>query len=119
MDIILLMTTEAGRLEVLLIENAFVTSSALRLYVFATQRKSCITIVIEDNAFPIPRRVTVIAFGAETPLMAFLVIVTPMARVTGGFQFFFIEEPLMTGHAFGEAVFAAQGEVSALIVVKK
>jgi hypothetical protein len=107
MNIILFVTTEAGGLEVLLIERALVTSCAFRLHVFAPQREFCITIVVEDDAFPIPFRVAVATFGAKAPLMAFLVIVGLMTGVTFCLQFFFIEHSLMASGTFGEAMFSA------------
>lgn len=119
MHIILCVTTEARRLEILVIEGTFVASGAFRLHVFATQREFCIPVVVEDDALPILCRVTAITFGAKAPLMAFLVVIDFMTCVTVRFQFFFIEPSLMASRAFGKAVFSAQRKISALIVVKK
>lgn len=119
MGIILFVTTEAGGLEVLLIESTFVTSCAFRLRVFAPQREFCITIMVEDDAFPIASRVAIFTLGAKAPLMAFFVIVSLMTGVTVRLQFFVIEHPLMASGTFGEAMFSAQREVSAFVMVKK
>ena len=70
MDIILFVTTEASGFEILVIEGTFVTSSAFRLHVFTPQREFCITVVVEDDAFPIASRVAAVTFGAKAPLMA-------------------------------------------------
>lgn len=119
MDIVLLVTTEAGGLEILVIEGTFVTSCAFRLHVFTPQREFCITVVVEGDAFPIPCRVAAVTSGAKVSPMAFIVIVGLMTGVTARFQFFFIEQSLVAGRTFGQAVFAAQRKVSALIVIEK
>ena len=119
MDIILFVTTEARGFEILVIEGTFVTSCTFRLHVFTPQREFCITVVVEDDAFPIPFRVAVTTFGAKAPLVAFLIIVHLMTRVTVRLKFFLIEPSLMAGCAFGKSVFATQRKVSAPIVVKK
>ena len=119
MDIILFVATEAGRLEILLIEGTFVASCAFRLCMFTPQREFGITVVVECDAFPILCRMAVTTFGAKASLMAFLVIVDLMAAVTARFQFFLIEESLMASRTFGQSVFASQREVSALIVIEK
>ena len=75
MNIVLFVATEARGLEILVIERAFVTSCAFRPCVFATQREFCITVVVEDDVFPISCRVAVATFGAKAPLMTVLVIV--------------------------------------------
>jgi hypothetical protein len=106
MGIILFMTAKAGRLKTLLVKDTLMTSRAFCLPVFAAQGEFCMTVVVEGDAFPVPRRVTAVTLGAEAPLMAFLVIVILMTCVTVRFQFFFIERPLMAGRAFRESVFS-------------
>ena len=86
--------------------------------VFATQHVFRVAVMVESGSLPVFLDVTGFAFVAESPLVAFLVIVGTMTGDARLLEFFHVQDSCMAGFTLGRDVLATQHIFRVAVMVK-
>jgi hypothetical protein len=116
--VVLLVTGDAGCLQLFLVQESGMTGLALGRDVLAAQDVLRVAVMVESGDLPVLLDMTGVTFLAEPPLVALFVIVRFVAGDTGALEFLLVQEAGVAAVAFGRNMLAAQEVFGIAVVVK-